>query len=252
MIPRSDCAHAGPTGGPASWRKRVSGARRRARTRRGSSGRGAGLPGGQLPVILAAVETALAGRELRNLTAAESEALRTTILELIAESAPGVDRLQRTLADELRRLRGISAGSTLPLATVDVRGGVWIFFLERATVDAVIVGESFLPLRAGAPVPKRRPDPAAAGVVGLPRWRTADGRVVATPPPVTPRPIRARSGLGEGRSNKDRMSSYPRSDAPRTRPGPQSRALLAPAPPLRLQGPVPADVARTGSRIECD
>ncbi|MFI1439032.1 hypothetical protein [Streptomyces fructofermentans] len=152
------------------------------------------LPSGTAPRLVALAEERLAGRSLTQLSATDMDGLRDDLRRQIARSAPGTKRLQRILRDRMRGLRGIRAGGGMLVSTARVQGGVWIFFHTRAAPPE-IVGEAFLPLRRGAPLPARFPDPAQAGLVGQPRWWDAQHRLSPVRPPHPPT-VRASSELG--------------------------------------------------------
>lgn len=152
------------------------------------------LPSGTAPRLVALAEERLAGRALTQLSAIELEGLRDDLRRQIARSAPGAQRLQRVLRDRMRELRGIRAGGGVLVSTARVQGGVWIFFHTRAATPE-IVGEAYLPLRQGAPLPARFPDPAEAGLLGTPRWWDAQHRPSPVRPPHPPM-VRASSELG--------------------------------------------------------
>ncbi|MFC6086001.1 polymorphic toxin type 4 domain-containing protein [Sphaerisporangium aureirubrum] len=156
----------------------------------------AALPQGAGARLVAAAEDALGGRTLDQLTAAETGELRAMLQGMIAKSAPGAERLQRELREQMRDLRGAKVGADLAVSSAPAPGGTWLFYHSRSKTDPVIAGEAFVPVRPDTPVPVKPPDPAKAGLAGQPRWRGPDGELTTVRPPLPATPVRARSELG--------------------------------------------------------
>ncbi|MFI9552804.1 hypothetical protein [Nonomuraea endophytica] len=200
----------------------------------------AALPSGTAPRLIALVEQTLGGRNLAALTAAERGALRDRLRREIARSVPGAQRLQRALRDRFRNLRGARAGGDLLISTTDVRGGVWLFFHSKSAIDPVILGEAFVPVKPGTPLPRHLPDPAAAGLSGSSRWLDARNTLTTVRPPPPAKPTLARSELGPGAL--DRGPDLILEEVRRAEQA--AAAAAAPRPRPRT----PAAVTRAGSR----
>jgi hypothetical protein len=132
---------------------------------------------------------------LNSLSEKEIDDLRDLIRFTLAKSAPGAERLQLTLRQQLRELKEASTHAGIAMSAVKVQGGVWVFYHTGARTDAVILEEAFLPLRPGTRLPQNRPDPSAAGLAGKPRWIGPDKRPSSSRPPMPVSPNRLPSGL---------------------------------------------------------
>lgn len=157
---------------------------------------GAGAAAGKVEHLVALAEEALKGRAVASLSATERARLVDGLRAELVKSALSTEQRRQRLLSEAKRLFSAEAGSALRLRTVPVEGGgTWIFFWSESAGAPVIWGESFFPVRAGAPLPAR---PSLNGLFrGRPRWRTSNGSLVEQPPALPPRPVSMPSGLDQ-------------------------------------------------------
>jgi hypothetical protein len=156
---------------------------------------GVRVPTGDSARLIALAEERLAGRTLEALSAAERDALEDVLRQEIVKLSPGAARRRQELLKQAQALFRADTGSRVVTTMASVRGGTWVFFHSPSPTSPVIWGESFVPTKAAAMVPKRRPDLKEAGITGTAKWRDSAGNIVSTPPPLPAKPATIPSGL---------------------------------------------------------
>jgi hypothetical protein len=156
---------------------------------------GARVPTGDSARLIALAEERLAGRAVEALSTVERDALDDALRRELVRLSPGAARRQQQLLEEAKAMFRADTGSGVVTSMASAPGGTWVFFHSPSPTSPVIWGESFVPTKTGAPVPKSRPDLKKAGITGTPTWRNSVGKVVSTPPPLPAKPTRMPSGL---------------------------------------------------------
>jgi hypothetical protein len=156
---------------------------------------GVRVAAGDAARLVALAEERLAGRAVEALSTAERDALDDALRQELVKLSPGAARRRQQLLTEAKAMFRADTGSSVVTTMASADGGTWVFFHTPSPTSPVIWGESFVPTKAGAPVPKKRPDLKKAGITGQPTWHDSAGNIVSTPPPLPAKPAAMPSGL---------------------------------------------------------
>jgi hypothetical protein len=206
---------------------------------------GVHVPPGDSARLIALTEERLAGRALDGLKAAEREALEDALRQELVRLSPGAVSRQQELIKQARALSRLGARfGVVKTSTAKVTGGTWVFFHSPSATTPVILSESFVPTKAGAPVPKR-PTLEKAGITGTATWRDSAGRVSSAPPPLPVKPATMPSGLDP--QALDQAPALILDEFARAR-GAALKAAERQAAPIKIYSLAPG-TRRAGSRI---